>query len=175
MSGYDKARISLDVARAIGTLGAGLGAGLMFATPIFTTNVAFGVTTMSPRDRLGYWSKLFDIGAVVVPVQASITILSLGTAAYLAENNNDKPLGNRRKILLASAAVVQALVLVWTRGVMIPSTIHPLKAIEARQAKDGDDKSGSDAFIIKWNQQHLVRVLLVGTTFALSVLELVTQ
>jgi Domain of unknown function (DUF1772) len=141
--------------------------------------------------------QLYDIGKKTVPAISLCTALALGVAAYLAHPVPGNFISENRKAYLEGATLLSMGNVVFTVAVMMPG-IRRLKAAEARILKGlsvrlahgrmfreltwsacmsvtGEDgKEDCDDLIIKWSNQHNVRIVFTLATFLASVAELVS-
>lgn len=164
----------IDTLRVVSTVGLGLLAGASAATTTMVLPPLY--KTLDPASRLKFWSDHYERGKSLIPPVASLSSISIGLVVYYAEPVLGRGfVGAHRREILGVAGLTTILMIPWTVAVMMPN-IQRLKAIEAGLDSGKKDASvvglESDAGIVKWDKQHLVRTLAYSFSFVLAALEL---
>ncbi|KAI5476183.1 hypothetical protein MNV49_000344 [Pseudohyphozyma bogoriensis] len=167
-----------DWTRLIGTVGAGVMAGLQISAPLWSFPALFAAP-LSPKGRLIWWSKFFDNGMASVLVLIPLSTASFLISAYYTPDPSPYPSSTfiqrkSRAILLASAGLMFGI-LPYTMAFLQPIN-SKLKATEKELIKSGEAKStavDTDSLIKRWLTLHNVRAVMSTTSLALAVAELV--
>ncbi|KAM0791609.1 hypothetical protein ACM66B_006051 [Microbotryomycetes sp. NB124-2] len=171
--------VTLCFTRGLATIGLGLAAGYCGGVSISTMPTLFKVDTISPRDRLHYWSVLFDTGAKhMIPAFVSSAVLSI-TSSILAQSPAAWVpatwIARHRRAVWAFCAASSLGVQAFTVLAILP-VVKRLKNAETQIRKDaasGNGQEETDYLIQKWTSLHHVRTIIAVSAFGLAVSELV--